>query len=425
MSVIKKNFSKTSAKSNSKAVSTAKSEKLDSKAIKKQAQNGKGKLDSKAIEKKLQARHEQLLAQGYVTTYGGKALPQTEKWSDRLIASPNGEVMRELDVMFSVDLANAERVRLAQAREKREAKRAEKRANSEAARQARLDAEREEYARSSKEERLAKQAEHEKMLRECRTKYGITEQAEKAIADKLTYDYVISEKTIMPLSIAAALKSLRFFVNRSGQPRMFELYFNLLTDVNRHMHDVGSVLTDAMDLVQTAAMTFCKYKKSADERHETADSRSESDGTYTNSRTGLPVTVFGEAVHEVNKLIAQDRRKSTKLTYLEDLDENGHPIYLSVDSNLQISTVDELEYFDEAIDELCSSNNKQEHDTLEKTLVARLGGYSIHQIAKKRHTAPSQVRKTMRKLQKRAYELGYSVPAGYTPEGGMAGDKPE
>ena len=396
MSVIKKNFSKTSAKSNSKAVSTAKSEKLD----------------SKAIEKKLQARHEQLLAQGYVTTYGGKALPQTGKWSDRLIASPNGEVMKELDVMFSVDLANAERVRLTQAREKREAKRAEKRANSEAARQARLDAEREEYARSSKEERLAKQAEHEKLLQQCRMKYGITEQAEKAITDKLTYDYVISEKTIMPLSIAAALKSLRFFLTRSGQPRMFELYFNLLTDVNRHMHDIGSVFTDAMDLVQTAAMTFCKYKKSADERHEAApDSRSESDGTYINGKTGLPVTIFGEAIHEVNKLIAQDRRKSTKLTYLEDFDENGHPIYLSVDSSMQIGSVDEYAFYESAFEDMGVTPDQR------RLLTYRLKGlgcgdsrYGYKSIAKKEGVTPKAIRNRMQKIAVKAVSAGYGKP---------------
>ena len=398
MSVIKKNFSKTSAKSNSKAVS---------------------------IEKKLQARHEQLLAQGYVTTYGGKALPQTGKWSDRLIASPNGEVMKELDVMFSVDLANAERVRLAQTREKREAKRAEKRANSEAARQARLDAEREEYARSSKEERLAKQAEHEKMLQQCRTKYGMTEQVEKAVCARTKLspdDYVIRDDTMFNLAVSATLKALRLLMMYWGKPRVFELYYSVLSDVHRHMGVTGVAFGDGIDLVNEAALVFARYKKAAEPR-EVNSLQELSDCSV--KRSGEKRDIYGEAVYAVQNIVIPNLRKSTKLTYLEDLDENGHPIYLSVDSNLQISSVDELEYFDEAIDELCSSNNKQEHDTLEKTLVARLGGYSIHQIAKQRSTACSRVRDTMRKLQKRAYELGYPVPKGYIPEGYKAEDKPE
>lgn len=395
MSVIKKNFSKTSAKSNSKAVS---------------------------IEEKLQARHEQLLAQGYVTTYGGKDLPQAGKWSDRLIASPNGEVMRELDVMFGVDLANAERVRLAQAREKREAHRAEKRANSEAARQARLDAEREEYARSSKEERLAKQAEHEKMLRECRTKYGITEKVEKAVTKLLSNDYVIRDNTIFNLAVSATLKALRLLMAYWGKPRVFELYYSVLSDVHRHMGVAGVAFGDGMDLVNEAALVFTKYKKAAGSR-EVNSLQELSDCSV--KRNGEKRDIYGEAVYAVQRIVVPDVRKSTKLTYLEDLDENGHPIYLSVDSNLQIGSVDELDFFDNAIDELCSSKNKQEHDTLEKTLVARLGGYSIHQIAKQRRAACSRVRDTMRKLQKRAYELGYPVPKGYIPEGYKAEGKPE
>lgn len=411
MSVIRKNFSKTSAKSNSKAVSTAKS--------------GNGKLNSIAIEEQLKARHEQLLAQGYSTTYGGRALPQTGKWSDRLIASPNGEVMKELDAMFDADLANAERVRLTQAREKREAKRAEKRTANEAARQARLDAEREKYARSSKEERLAKQAEHEKMLRECRTKYGITEQVEKAVCARTKLspdDYVIRDDTMFNLAVSATLKALRLLMAYWGKPRVFELYYSVLSDVHRHMGVAGVAFGDGMDLVNEAVLIFARYKKAAEPR-EVNSLQELSDCSV--KRNGEKRDIYGEAVYAVQRIVVPDVRKSTKLTYLEDLDENGHPIYLSVDSNLQISSVDELEYFDEAIDELCSSNNKREHDTLEKTLIARLGGYSIHQIAKKRHTAPSQVRKTMRKLQKRAYELGYPVPKGYIPEGYKAEDKPE
>ena len=408
MSVIRKNFSKTSAKSNSKAVSTAKS--------------GNGKLNSIAIEEQLEARHEQLLTQGYSTTYGGRALPQTGKWSDRLIASPNGEVMKELDAMFAVDLANAERVRITQVREKREAERAEKRAASEAARQARLDAEREKYARSSKEERLAKQAEHEKMLEKCRMKYGITEQVEKAVTKRLANDGVISEDTIFDLAVSATLKALRLLMAYWGKPRVFELYYSVLSDVHRHMGVAGVAFGDGMDLVNEAALVFAKYKKAAEPRK--VNSFKELSDCSVN-KSGEKRNIYGEAVYTVRQKVEIHNVKSTKLTYLEDLDENGHPIYLSVDSNLQISSIDELEFFDAAIDELCSSNNKQEHATLEKTLVARLGGYSIHQIAKKRHTAPSQVRKTLRKLQKRAYELGYSVPVGYTPEGGNAEDKPE
>lgn len=271
MSVIKKNFSKTSAKSNSKAVS---------------------------IEEKLQARHEQLLAQGYVTTYGGKALPQTEKWSDRLIASPNGEVMRELDVMFSVDLANAERVRLAQAREKREAKRAEKRVNSEAARQARLDAEREEYARSSKEERLAKQAEHEKMLQECRTKYGITEKVEKAVTKLLSNDYVIRDNTIFNLAVSATLKALRLLMVYWGKPRVFDLYYSVLSDVHRHMGVAGVAFGDGMDLVNEAALVFTKYKKAAGSR-EVNSLQELSDCSV--KRNGEKRDIYGEAVYAVQR----------------------------------------------------------------------------------------------------------------------------
>lgn len=330
------------------------------------------------------------------------------------VITPDGVIRRRLDVKDDPEtrdiIAHRERsVRYQEAREKSAAKR---KAEAEKRLQATLVKNTEAAATLSERERKEKQAEKARLWRESRTKYGITEQTEKAIADKLTYDYVISEKTIMPLAIAAALKSLRFFLNRSGQPRMFELYFNLLTDVNRHIHDVGSVLTDAMDLVQTAAMTFCKYKKSADERHEAApDSRSESDGTYTSSKTGLPVTIFGEAIHEVNKLIAQDRRKSTKLTYLEDLDENGHPIYLTVDSSMQIGSVDEYAFYESAFEDMGLLDNQR------KLLTYRLKGlgcgdsrYGYKSIAKKEGVTPKAIRNRMQKIAVKAVSAGYGKP---------------
>ena len=415
MSAIRKNAGKHNAKSNSKAVSTAKS--------------GNGKLNSVAIEKQLKARHEQLLAQGYSTTYGGRALPQMCKWSERLIASPNGEVMRELDAMFAVDEKNALKKRAAKALATRENNRAIEREAAEKeyqAAQAKLVKKQEALAALPTEERITKileeRKEYEKLLKECRTKYGITEKVEKAVTKLLPNDYVIRDNTIFNLAVSATLKALRLLMAYWGKPRVFELYYSVLSDVHRHMGVAGVAFGDGMDLVNEAALVFAKYKKAAGSR-EVNSLQELSDCSV--KRNGEKRDIYGEAVYAVQRIVVPAARKSTKLTYLEDLDENGHPIYLSVDSNLQISSIDELEFFDAAIDELCSSNNKQEHATLEKTLVARLGGYSIHQIAKKRHTAPSQVRKTLRKLQKRAYELGYSVPEGYIPEGYNTVCKPE
>ena len=181
------------------------------------------------------------------------------------VITPDGVIRRRLDVKDDPEtrdiIAHRERsMRYQEAREKSAAKR---KAEAEKRLQAMLVKNTEAAATLSERERKEKQAEKARLWRESRTKYGITEQTEKAIAAKLTYDYVISEKTIMPLAIAAALKSLRFFLNRSGQPRMFKLYFNLPTDVNRPMHDVGSVFTDALDLLQTAAIPFCQYKNCA------------------------------------------------------------------------------------------------------------------------------------------------------------------
>lgn len=348
------------------------------------------------------------------------------------VITPDGVIRRRLDVKDDPEtrdiIAHRERsMRYQEAREKSAAKR---KAEAEKRLQATLVKNTEAAATLSERERREKQAEKARLWRESRTKYGITEQAEKAIADKLTYDYVISEKTVMPLAIAAALKSLRFFLNRSGQPRMFELYFNLLTDVNRHIHDVGSVLTDAMDLVQTAAMTFCKYKKSADERHEAApDSRSESDGTYTNGKTGLPVTIFGEAIHEVNKLIAANRRKTSKAVYIEDIDENGLG-YIEVPDGWDCESIDDLAYYNSAIAELCDPAKPIQ----EKILRLRLSGvavddpramqvseyakkrgltrdpFGVKTVAKKVRRAPSYVRKVLQDIGRKAAELGYPVP---------------
>ena len=123
------------------------------------------------------------------------------------------------------------------------------------------------------------------------------------------------------------------------------------------------------------------------------------------------MTIFGEAIHEVNKLIAQDRRKSTKLTYLEDLDENGHPIYLTVDSSMQIGSVDEYAFYESAFEDMGLLDNQR------KLLTYRLKGlgcgdsrYGYKSIAKKEGVTPKAIRNRMQKIAVKAVSAGYGKP---------------
>ena len=154
-----------------------------------------------------------------------------------------------------------------------------------------------------------------------------------------------------------------------------------------------------------------------------------SDGTYTNGKTGLPVTIFGEAIHEVNKLIAANRRKTSKAVYIEDIDENGLG-YIEVPDGWDCESIDDLAYYNSAIAELCDPAKPIQ----EKILRLRLSGvavddpramqvseyakkrgltrdpFGVKTVAKKVRRAPSYVRKVLQDIGRKAAELGYPVP---------------
>lgn len=179
---------------------------------------------------------------------------------------------------------------------------------------------------------------------------------------------IITAENVQSLGERIAVRALKTYYQKSGQPFIYTLYCGIVADITEHKKS-GAPLSDGYDVAQTASAFLCEYigKTLQD---TTADGQSDKDGN--------PVTIFLACFRAVNRYIKGERQHNFKRVYVDEVDtKTGETLYYEIPDGWDLPTVTDYKQVTETIKALNLTARQAQ------VLRYRFRGYSVHQIADK------------------------------------------
>ena len=176
---------------------------------------------------------------------------------------------------------------------------------------------------------------------------------------------IITAENVQTMGECIAIKALKTYYQKSGQPFIYSLYCGLVADITENKK-TGAPLSDGYDIAQTASAFLCEHigKTLQD---TTTDGQTD--------KNGKPVTILRACFRAVNRYIKGERQYEYKRLYVDEIDENGNTLIYEIPEFWDMPTVADYKTVTAKIAEMGLSMNEK------KFLTYRLRGYSLEKIA--------------------------------------------
>lgn len=176
---------------------------------------------------------------------------------------------------------------------------------------------------------------------------------------------IISAANLQALSERIAVRALKTCYQKGGQPFIYSLYCDLIADINDRKNNPTAPLSDGYDIAQVAAATLWEYNgKSTDAPSGKTDKK------------GAPITVWRDTFRAVNRYIMGQRQYELKRVYLDDIDEAGQVVYITIPAEWDLPTVTDYRRVMQYITAMGLSNNEK------RVLTYRMRGKTYTEIAR-------------------------------------------
>ena len=177
---------------------------------------------------------------------------------------------------------------------------------------------------------------------------------------------IITAENVQTMGECIAIKALKTYYQKSGQPFIYSLYCGLVADITENKK-TGAPLSDGYDIAQTASAFLCEHigKTLQD---TTTDGQTDKDGN--------PVTILRACFRAVNRYIMGERQHDYKRVYVDEIDtKTGETLYYEIPESWDMPTAADYKTVTAKIAEMGLSMNEK------KFLTYRLRGYSLEKIA--------------------------------------------
>ena len=192
--------------------------------------------------------------------------------------------------------------------------------------------------------------------------------APAVIADTANPAEIITAENVQSLGERIAVRALKTYYQKSGEPFIYTLYCGIVADITEHKK-AGAPLSDGYDIAQTASAFLCEYIGKT-VQDTTTDGQTDKDGQ--------PVSILRACFRAVNRYIKGERRHDFKRVYVDEVDtKTGETLYYEIPDGYDLPTVTDYKQVAETIEALNLTARQAQ------ILRYRLRGYSVHQIADK------------------------------------------
>ena len=206
---------------------------------------------------------------------------------------------------------------------------------------------------------------------------------------------IITAENVQSLSERFAIKALKTYYQKSGQPFIYSLYCGLIADITENKK-TGAPLSDGYDVAQTASAVLCAYiGKRLDDT--SADGQTD--------KNGNPITIKTAVFRALSKYVNGERQHDYRRVYVDEIDENGNTLYYEIPEFWDIPTAADYKTVTAKIAEMGLSMNEK------KFLTYRLRGYSLDVIAQKIGVARGNVNTYRQRIKAKANKIGLTANA--------------
>ena len=206
---------------------------------------------------------------------------------------------------------------------------------------------------------------------------------------------IITADNVQTMGERFAIKALKTYYQKSGQPFIYSLYCGLVADITENKK-TGAPLSDGYDIAQTASAVLCAYiGKRLDDT--SADGQTD--------KNGNPITIKTAVFRAVRKYVHGEQQREYKRAYIDDLDENGNALIYEIPEFWDMPTAADYKTVTAKIAEMGLSMNEK------KFLTYRLRGYSLEKIAPIMGVKRDTLNAYRKRLKDKAQKIGLTANA--------------